>query len=222
MSVTTHLLHSTYHDNPVHHPSVVGHQTVSIIYPKSKQNQRGTQTGRKILIISVASLSLLLLAFFAVRIMEPTSFTTNAEDQAEAAKLKARLKEKKAPSGISTSTFRPLSPVKIASGTHKYVLISAHEPGGSKEERYFVTSKKGAQYHRNAADPFVHHLEEHGYEDIQITGGGRILLDEDAKKISIYGFSYGFGLANHSISKLTVLEDERYANFDITTSDEGY
>lgn len=153
--------------------------------------------------------------------MEPASFTTNAEDQAEAAKLKARLKEKKSPSGVSTSTFRPLSRVKIASGTHKYVLISAHEPG-SKEEQYFVTSKKGAQYHRNAADPFVHHLEEHGYEDIQITGGGRILLDEDAKKISIYGFSYGFGLANHSISKLTVLEDERYANFDITTSDEGY
>jgi phosphohistidine phosphatase len=174
-------------------------------------------TGGRLVLIVASVLVFALIAFLPR--MDPSEFTTNAEDQAEAAKLKARLANPSA-SG-NNKNFKPLGPVDIADGKHKYVLISAQEPGFT-DEHFFVTSKRGAGYHRNAAEPFVHHLEEHGYEKIQVIGGGRILLDTDAKNISIFGFSYGFGKADHEISKRVVQADQRYADYDITTSDEGY
>lgn len=160
---------------------------------------------------------------------ESSFATTNAEDQAEASALKARLAERRREESVGhqnksrNQTFQPVTPVRIAPGAHKYVLISARVPNDVHgKEQYFVTSKRGASYHRNAAAPFVRDLEEHGYQDIQIVGGGRLLLDEDAKKISIFGFSYSFGQPDHEISKRVVLEDSRYADYDITTSNEGY
>ena len=109
--------------------------------------------------------------------------------------------------------------VKIDEGRHKYVQIRASVDG---EEQVFVTSKRGAHYHRDAAEPFISALEEAGYHDIDVAGGGRIDLDTQAKRISIYGYSYGFGLADHELSKSVVLKDPRYKDFDITTSNAGY
>jgi hypothetical protein len=179
--------------------------------------------GAKFFVVIVASLLVIVFVGFRSR-MDPPKFTTNAEDQAEAAKLKTRLaqqNQQKASQASSGQDFKPVRPVKIAEGAHKYVLISAFEPG-SPVEQFFVTSKRGASYHRNAASPFVKDLEEHGYEKIQVLGGGRILLDEDGKKISIFGFSYSFGQPDHEISKRVVQADARYADYDITTSNEGY
>ena len=148
--------------------------------------------------------------------------TTNAEDQAEASVLKARLAEQsQQESSGNHRNFRPMISVQIDPGAHKYVLISARTPNDGTD-RYFVASKRGASYHRNVAAPFVQELEEHGYQHIQIVGGGRINLDKDAKKISIYGFSYSFGQPDHEISKRVVQTDSRYGDYDITTSNEGY
>ena len=142
--------------------------------------------------------------------------TTNAEDQLEAARLQARLRE----SGkVSGGTGHRLPSVQIADGAHKYVQIRASLNG---EEQIFVTSKRGASYHRIAAEPLITKLEEAGYHDIEVAGGGRIFLDEDAKRISIFGFSYGFGKANHAISQQVVKQDPRFKDFDVTISDEGY
>ncbi len=178
--------------------------------------------GAKFIGVIVASLLVIVFFVFGSR-MDPPKFTTNAKDQAEAAKLKARLAQQqhKTNNPSSTLDFKPVRPVKIAQGAHKYVLISAFEPD-SHVEQFFVTSKRGASYHRNAASPFVKDLEEHGYEKIQVLGGGRILLDEDGKKISIFGFSYSFGQPDHEISKRVVQADARYSDYDITTSNEGY
>ena len=76
--------------------------------------------------------------------------------------------------------------------------------------------------HRNVAEPFVETLEECGYISIQILGGGRIECDRNEKKILIYGFSYGFGRADHEISQNVVREDPRYKDFKISWSNEGY
>ena len=65
-------------------------------------------------------------------------------------------------------------------------------------------------------------LARSGYDSIEITGGGRLLLDTESKRIKIYGFSYGFGLADHELAKATVLEDPKYADYTIETSNEGY
>ena len=85
-----------------------------------------------------------------------------------------------------------------------------------------MVSRKWAQYHRDAAEPMVETMERSGYSSINILGGGRISLDKGSKKISIYGYSYGFGLADHALSKSIVEMDDRYKDFEITWSNEGY
>ena len=65
-------------------------------------------------------------------------------------------------------------------------------------------------------------LERSGYRSISVLGGGRIRLDTSAKSVYIYGFSYGFGKADHALSQLTVEADPRYKGYKVTWSDEGY
>jgi len=112
--------------------------------------------------------------------------------------------------------------VEIAPGAHKYVLISARTPTDSPEQRWFVVSKRGARYHANAAEPFVYRLEEAGYRDIRVTGGGRIDYRPDERIVSIFGYSYGFGLADHKRSKQVVEEDGRFVGYAVDWSNEGY
>jgi phosphohistidine phosphatase len=151
------------------------------------------------------------------------SFTTNDDDRDEVAKLQARLKNTTTDASLATKPAnvrqQPLLPVHIAEGVHKYVLIKAEWDG---DVQYFVTSRKGAAYHRNAAEPMIEKLEQAGYTNIDVTGGGRLSLDSNTKEIYIYGFSYGFGLADHAISQRTILKDSRYTTYDVTFSNEGY
>jgi phosphohistidine phosphatase len=143
-------------------------------------------------------------------------YTTNEEDQRAAQQLQARLRDNR---GTHASERRRLPSVQIAEGRHKYVLITAELNG---DEQAFVTSRQGAHYHRNAADPLIYELERAGYTDIHIAGGGRLLLDSHAKKMEIFGYSYSFGLADHAKSKRVVLSDPRYKDFDISISNDGY
>jgi phosphohistidine phosphatase len=146
-----------------------------------------------------------------------TAYTTNEEDQREVARLQVRLEHQKKTAKKGSETRLPS--VEIADGTHKYVLIKGELHG---DEQYIVTSRNGAHYHRNAAEPMIEKLDSAGYDNIQVTGGGRISCDHKGKEIRIYGFSYGFGLANHAISKSLVEADPRYADYSISISDEGY
>ena len=154
------------------------------------------------------------------------NYTTNEEDQREAARLKERLRQVTSESDDAKDTAAKtpataVPNVEIAEGAHKYVLISAMTPDGTQRQ-HFVTSKRGASYHRNAAEPFVEKLENSGYTSIDITGGGRISLDSTNETISVFGYSYGFGLADHALSKAVILADPRYKDFEVTWSNEGY
>ncbi len=165
-------------------------------------------------------------------------FTTNAADQAAVAELRRKIAESNAAEGVDDpgqqrrpKDWQGVPNISIASGQHKYVLISATEPypdNTNDEEddtcytQFFVTSKRGAAYHRNAAEPYVELLQSKGYKNIVVTGGGRILFDEVDRKIHIYGFSYGFGLADHSRSMEVVKNDERYKDYEVTWSNDGY
>lgn len=134
------------------------------------------------------------------------TYTTNEEDQREVARLQARLAEEK-PSSTSISSgvsAYKIPSVTIDEGAHKYVLISALTPGGD-ERQHFVVSRRGAQYHCNAAEPMVEAMERSGYTRISIMGGGRIELDNDKKMISIYGYSYGFGLVRQTRKSLLTI-----------------
>jgi hypothetical protein len=122
------------------------------------------------------------------------TYTTNEEDQREAARLQARLKAKydeatgaaavSNGSGSFDGSVVRVPNVSIDEGANKYVLISAVLPSGS-ERQHFVVSKRGAHYHQNAAEPFVEHLEESGYSSIDVLGGGRIALDSNNRTIAV-------------------------------------
>ncbi len=45
---------------------------------------------------------------------------------------------------------------------------------------------------------------------------------EEAKKICIFGYSYGFGRADHSISKKVIEAEKEFDDYDITWSNDGY
>lgn len=145
--------------------------------------------------------------------------TTNADDLDKAAAIQARLKRKADSETTSSSSGTRVPSVEIASGVHKYVLIKAEING---DVQHIVTSRRNASYHRDAAEPMISTLERSGYTKISVTGGGRINCNDAEKAMKIYGFSYGFGLADHSISKQVVEEDPRYRDYDVTISDEGY
>ena len=163
-------------------------------------------------------------------------YTTNAEDQNAVAKLQERIAQSNADAAGSASTasqnkyqdWTPVPSVSIDEGANKYVLISATEPYPTEEgsnkcyTAFFVTSRRGASYHRNAAEPYVDLLQSKGYREINVTGGGRIYFSRAEKKIDIFGYSYGFGLADHSRSKDVIEQSGEFPGFDIGWSNDGY
>lgn len=149
-------------------------------------------------------------------------FTTNAQDVQNVAILQARLTASSASSkdGSVTITY-DIPAVSIDDGAYKYVLISAVPPSHSSSN-LFVYSKRGAKYHVSVAEYLVPQLENSGYTDIQVKGGGRILRDDEDKKIHIFGYSYGFGIADHAKAKEVVERCAKYDGYDITWSNDGY
>ncbi|XP_021375310.1 14 kDa phosphohistidine phosphatase-like [Mizuhopecten yessoensis] len=63
-------------------------------------------------------------------------------------------------------------------------------------------------------------IEEKGL-DCECVGGGRIDHDPGNKRIKIYGYSKGYGRADHSVTFL-VLQKKFGSNYNITFSNEGY
>lgn len=158
------------------------------------------------------------------------NFTTNAHDLAEAARLQQELRNNTSdpsPSSKTTTTTTTIVPnVSIDEGANKYVLIQATNQITFKRES-FVVSKKGASYHRNAAESFLPKLQQQNlnkslFTDIDITGGGRIFYSWEDKKIRVFGYSYGFGRADHALACEVIRKDERFSDFDIDWSNEGY
>jgi hypothetical protein len=93
-------------------------------------------------------------------------FTTNEEDLREAERLQNRLRDTEHDGPSAADSGYRIPNVTIDKGTHKYVLIAAILPGGS-ERQHFVVSKRGAEYHKDAAEPMVDHLERSGYSSIR-------------------------------------------------------
>ena len=160
------------------------------------------------------------------------SHTTSAEDQANVAALKARLEGTStataAENGAADAPYDQIPQVEIDPGAHKYVLISAHTPTDPPKKLHFVVSKSGAKYHANAAEPFVHRLEEAGYRDIRVTGGGRITYQPDQRIVSILlslvRLIHAFRIFwnRHKLSKQIVEEDGRFVGYSVDWSNEGY
>ena len=151
---------------------------------------------------------------------DDAEFTTNAHDLQEAANLQARLSAQATHSNSATANTSKNSDdaiptVSLDEGAYKYVLITANKPS-SKESRTFIYSKRNANYHRNVAEFLLPQLESAGYTNIRIKGGGRILRDDEDKKIHIFGYSYGFGQADHAVAKSVVDQCVNYKEYTVT------
>jgi phosphohistidine phosphatase len=144
--------------------------------------------------------------------------TTNAEDQRKVAEMKVEA-EKVRLEAVSGSALATFQAVQIEHGVQKYVLIEASDEKNAK--KYLVRGLCSAEYHRDAARETVMALSEAGLV-CNVTGGGRIACDQDQKTVKIYGFSYGYGLADHSISQAAIEADASFQGFSVTRSNEGY
>ncbi|KAG7240804.1 hypothetical protein INR49_023378 [Caranx melampygus] len=84
----------------------------------------------------------------------------------------------------------------------------------------FVQVKRSAELRADIYEKVSEELEKGGHLDCECIGGGRIKHDPQAKKIHVYGYSMGFGRANHSVTteKLKAL----YPDYNVTWDNEGY
>ena len=106
--------------------------------------------------------------------------------------------------------------VKIDEGTFKYIQIRIN---GKDCEKIIIRGFAHAEYHADIFDECYPQLKTLGLT-ADCIGGGRIKHDASAKTLFVYGYSMGFGRADHTItvSKLK----ESYPNYEITWSNEGY
>ena len=88
-----------------------------------------------------------------------------------------------------------------------------------RDEKDIVRGYQFAEYHADVYDKTESELTSAGL-DCECLGGGRIEHKPQQKYIKVYGYSMGFGKANHQRS-VEILKT-KYKDYTIEWSDEGY
>ncbi|XP_011059472.1 PREDICTED: sex-regulated protein janus-A-like isoform X2 [Acromyrmex echinatior] len=104
-------------------------------------------------------------------------------------------------------------------GRFKYILINVQDDVG-KTSKKIVRGYARAQWHADIFDEVDEQIKKHAGLQANCVGGGRIEHDPDEKTIKVYGYSQGFGKADHQVS--VDLLKKKYPDYNITCSDEGY
>ncbi|XP_053964117.1 sex-regulated protein janus-A-like [Anastrepha ludens] len=108
--------------------------------------------------------------------------------------------------------------VDIEEGVFKYVLIKVYGKDESLQKN-IVRGYADCQWHSDIYDRSSESLKGLGLET-ECLGGGRIEHNADSKLIKVYGYSQGFGKADHAETK-KILRD-KFPDYEIQISDEGY
>ncbi|XP_023331945.1 14 kDa phosphohistidine phosphatase [Eurytemora carolleeae] len=111
--------------------------------------------------------------------------------------------------------------VEIDSGVFKYVYIRVYADAGGDErlEKDIVRGYTFAEYHADIYDRIDEEVQKLGL-DCECMGGGRIEHSPERKYIKVYGYSMGYGKANHERS-IEILK-KKYPDYNMEWSDEGY
>ncbi|XP_076232223.1 14 kDa phosphohistidine phosphatase isoform X2 [Calliopsis andreniformis] len=104
-------------------------------------------------------------------------------------------------------------------GRFKYILINVQDQA-SKEKKSIVRGYARSQWHADIFNEAESELKSLSGLRAECLGGGRIEHDPDEKTIKVYGYSQGFGKADHEVS--VNLLKKKYPDYTITWSDEGY
>ncbi|NWR07469.1 PHP14 phosphatase, partial [Paradoxornis webbianus] len=91
-------------------------------------------------------------------------------------------------------------------GVFKYVLVRVRGAGALAKD--VVRGHGWAEYHGE------------GRRDCECLGGGRLSHRPEERKIHVYGYSVGFGRADHAVT--TEKLKAKYPDYEITWADEGY
>ncbi|XP_011188083.1 sex-regulated protein janus-A [Zeugodacus cucurbitae] len=108
--------------------------------------------------------------------------------------------------------------VDIEEGVFKYVLIKVYGKDESSHKN-IVRGYADCQWHSDIYDRSSESCKGLGLET-ECLGGGRIEHNPDLKLIKVYGYSQGFGKADHAETKKILLD--KFPQYDIEISDEGY
>ena len=113
-------------------------------------------------------------------------------------------------------------------GVFKYIQISLMpqvDIGEDVGEVVIVRGYSDCAYHADILDKFVQ-KELNQHEDLRESwqadcpGGGRIEVNEAERTLLIYGYSQGFGRADHAVTKIII--EESMPDYTVTWNNEGY
>ncbi|EDW59252.2 sex-regulated protein janus-A [Drosophila virilis] len=105
-------------------------------------------------------------------------------------------------------------------GIFKYVLIKViGKEDCTDNEKNIVRGYADCDYHSDIYERVMKSCKKTGLET-ECLGGGRIEHNPEKKYMKVYGFSQGFGKADHLESKRIL--QTKYEDYEIETTDEGY
>ncbi|XP_013107129.1 sex-regulated protein janus-A-like isoform X1 [Stomoxys calcitrans] len=110
----------------------------------------------------------------------------------------------------------------IEEGIFKYVLIKVYgkqQADGTEPSKLIVRGYGDCQWHSDIYERASTSCQGLGL-DTECLGGGRIEHNPSAKLIKVYGYSQGYGKADHAQTRDILLKT--YKNYNIEISDEGY
>ncbi|XP_076276925.1 14 kDa phosphohistidine phosphatase [Lasioglossum baleicum] len=118
-----------------------------------------------------------------------------------------------------SETLNKVPDVDIETGRFKYILINVKDET-TKASKPIVRGYVRSSWHSDIFDETCEQLKSHSSLKAKCVGGGRIEHDPDERTIKVYGYSQGFGPADHAVS-VEILK-KKYPDYKITWSDEGY
>ncbi|XP_034182240.1 sex-regulated protein janus-A [Osmia lignaria lignaria] len=104
-------------------------------------------------------------------------------------------------------------------GRFKYILIQVHDDTNNVSKT-IVRGYARSQWHSDIFDETGLQLQSIPGLRPKCLGGGRIEHDPDERILKVYGYSQGFGKADHDVT-VGILE-KRFPDYTISSSDEGY
>ena len=104
-------------------------------------------------------------------------------------------------------------------GKFKYVLIEVCD-ASKKHTKHVVRGHGWASWHADIYEDTENKINKIGCS-CKCLGGGRIEHKPEQKKIFVYGYSQGYGRADHSLA--TDIIKKKYSGYtDISWSNDGY
>ncbi|KAL2297917.1 hypothetical protein Nmel_016872 [Mimus melanotis] len=101
-------------------------------------------------------------------------------------------------------------------GVFKYVLVRVRGAGAPAKD--VVRGHGWAEYHADLFERTAEELARYGLS-CECLGGGRLSHRPEERKIHVYGYSVGFGRADHAVT--TEKLKAEYPDYEITWADEG-